>query len=922
MNNCARSMSGLTALLLVIALSGCGKSPEEHFQAGSTLLGKRDYKTAILEFKSTLQEQPGNREARLLLGKAYLASEAYADAEKELAKAREQGASYDEVLPALAKAMLKQNKGQQVLALTVPSSSLSPQSIASLQVTRAEALLRLGKRDEADQALQLAKQADPQYPDLLLLHSLLAMREQNKPEAMRLVEQVLQKDAHLAPALYTKALLLLSDNKTEEAERIYQQIIADDANQVRAYLALIELKLRSGKLDEAEKSLQMVEKIAGASPMVKFQRGVLELERGNLKEANIVLDHVLRAMPDYLPAVLAQASVSHGLGHFEQSLRLAQKVLAQEPKSILATRLVAGSQFRTGDARAALATLEPVLKLGVEDARLFGLVAEIHAENKEYKKAMEFFDRAVALDPLNPELITQRALTHIQMGDDSQASANLEKAISLSSKPGKAELALIALQIERKQFGDALKTIAGFEKKSPNNPVTHNLRAAVMEKQQDFAGARAELEKAQAISPTDFPTALGLSRLDLRENNIAAANQRFESVLAKDPNNLMAMLALADLAKTARKEDDYVKWLERAVKAHPEAIKPTEYLVNHYLAKRDTAKAMDIARQVAKAAPESPDAIRLLGTVQAAAGGESEALASFKALVEQNKNSPRAYLQLAIVQLADRQSEQARVSLSRALQLKPDFVEAQEKLIRLELADGKPDAALRIARQMQSQYANSPVGLEREADIYLLQKRYPLAIKTYELALSKDQSSPGFIKLYRAMILSGDAKGADTRLSAWLTSHPKDMSVRRYAAQIFANSNRFKEAIAQYEFILNQSPGNALLLNNLADLYQKTKDPRALDTAEKGYKLAPNHPSVLDTLGWILVEQGQLERATSLLRKAVEMDPKTGVHRYHFGVALSRTGDRANAKKELEAAIASGQNFPEIKSAKELLKTL
>ena len=42
-------------------------------------------------------------------------------------------------------------------------------------------------------------------------------------------------------------------------------------------------------------------------------------------------------------------------------------------------------------------------------------------------------------------------------------------------------------------------------------------------------------------------------------------------------------------------------------------------------------------------------------------------------------------------------------------------------------------------------------------------------------------------------------------------------------------------------------------LNNLATAYQQEKNPLALEYAEKAYKLAPDSPAVLDTLGWILV---------------------------------------------------------------------
>ena len=87
--------------------------------------------------------------------------------------------------------------------------------------------------------------------------------------------------------------------------------------------------------------------------------------------------------------------------------------------------------------------------------------------------------------------------------------------------------------------------------------------------------------------------------------------------------------------------------------------------------------------------------------------------------------------------------------------------------------------------------------------------------------------------------------------------------MRTYAAEFYMASNRNRDAIAQYEEVLKLSPQNALALNNLANLYQREKDGRALATAEQALKLAPEHPGIQDTLGWILVEQGHYCRAPS-----------------------------------------------------------
>jgi Flp pilus assembly protein TadD len=95
-----------------------------------------------------------------------------------------------------------------------------------------------------------------------------------------------------------------------------------------------------------------------------------------------------------------------------------------------------------------------------------------------------------------------------------------------------------------------------------------------------------------------------------------------------------------------------------------------------------------------------------------------------------------------------------------------------------------------------------------------------------------------------------------------------------------------------------------------------------LSTAEHALRLAPDHPGVQDTLGWILVEQGQAARALDLLRKAADKAPKAATIRYHLAVALANSGKKPEARKELEQLLSSGQKFPETEQAKTLLNKL
>lgn len=910
------------AAALALTLAGCGKTPEQHFENAQQLVQKRDYRATVIELKSVLQEQPDNRDARQLLGEVFFRSTAYPDAEKELSRARSLGAPDEQILPTLAEVYVRMGEPQKALDLGIPEAGLSPQALAKLLTVRTEALLQLGKKEEAEQTIEKAKQVDPNQPYLLLTQSKLALINRQKDRAEQLVDDALRQDPTYAEALYLKAAFLGAENKPDDAAKVYQQILANDAAQFRAHLAVANLHLNKGDIDAADKAIRAAETVAGKTPIVMYTRGILELQRGNLDKANSTLQEVLKAAPNHLPSMLAYATANYRLGNYQQSISYAGKVLGAAPYNLIAGKVLANSQLKTGDAQGALKTLDSLLAKHPNDAGLLAMAGDAHLRIGDYTKAMGYLDRAAEIEPENPTIRTRLAAGHLASGDGKDALADLEAAARLSDKAGQADTALVLLHLKGKDYDKALQAIANLEKKLPNNPVTHNLRAAALLGKGDRANARKALEQALAIQPTFLPAALNLARLDVQDKKPQAARKRFDSILAADKNNAQAMLALADLAAADKKEKDYVAWLEKAVKADPQLLAAHLGLVRFYLSKKQDAKALAHAREAADANPDKPGALELLGATQMAAGDRAGSLATYTTLAQKSPRSAGAQMLLANAQVANKQAEAARRTLKNALQLKPDFLKAQEALIQMELADGKLDAALQIARQIQAQQPKSPVGFEREADILLSQKRYPQAIRAYEQALAKGPGPAGLIKLHRALFLAGDTRAADQRLASWMKQHPEDPVVQIYAAEVYTLTQRNREAIALYEVILKRNPNNPATLNNLAILYQREKDSRALTTAERALKLAPESPAVQDTLGWVLVQQGQLPRGLDLLRKAAAKAPYATGIRYHYGAALARSGRKSEAKRELKAALASGQNFPELSEAKALLDSL
>jgi cellulose synthase operon protein C len=156
-----------------------------------------------------------------------------------------------------------------------------------------------------------------------------------------------------------------------------------------------------------------------------------------------------------------------------------------------------------------------------------------------------------------------------------------------------------------------------------------------------------------------------------------------------------------------------------------------------------------------------------------------------------------------------------------------------------------------------------------------------------------------------------------------LKADPKDFAIRSVLAGFFLEQKKYNQAIAEYTRVISERPTDPIALNNLAWLYQRQGDlPKARELAERAFVAAPAAGQIGDTLGWILLAQGETEKALSHLAAANSAAPRNPDIQYHLAVALQRVGRPTDAQAMLETLLGSGVSFADRAEAEKLLQQL
>jgi putative PEP-CTERM system TPR-repeat lipoprotein len=921
-------MLARTRLLVGVALvvlAACGRNePAQLVDSAKAYLAKRDFGAATIQLKSALQKQPTNGEARYLLGVALMEAGDFVSAEKEFRRALEYQHPPAVVVPGLAKAMLRMGDGKKLVAEFGNTQLDEPPAQAALRNEIGLAYLGLGRQQEARDAFAAALAAQPGDAAARVGLARIAGLQRDFRGAMRTVDEVLAQSPAQPDALALKAELLLAQNRREPAKEALAQLVQAQPANPQARFALVSLLIEDQSFDRARAELEALKKAAPRDVRSRYLEAQLELRQGEPAKAKEAILQLLKVAPDHAPSQVLAAAIELRLRAYGTAEDHLRKVLATHPDNIVARRLLAATYLGAGQPAKADQVLAEALRRAPDDSVLLRLAGEAALASGDFAKATQYYEQAAAQDRDNATVRTRLGQARLAGGDVDRAFKDLEAAATIDAEEYQADLALVVAHTRRREYDQALAAAGGLEKKQPANPLTFNVKGAVYLAKGDRKNARASFERALELKADYLPAATNLARLDLAEQRPQAARKRFESIVAADPKNEPALLALAEvLASTKAPVQEVIATVDRAVAANPRSVRARLAAISVQLNNARDAKAAVAAAQAASAAvPDSREILAALGRAQVAAGDPRQAIATFNRLAAAMPNSPVPLMLLARAQVADKDYAGATEALRKALALQPDRMDVHRDAIAVLVAAGKPEEALADARALQKARPKEAVGYMFEAEVLVAQKRYADAARAYAEA-SKRQPSPLLVTRQHFLLDAAGKRAEGEAVAArWLQENPKDAVVRLYLAERDLTGKDYKGAAQRYREVLALQPDNALALNNLGWTLAQLGDPKAVEYAEKAYRLAPNHPAIADTLGWMLIERGELKRGVELLGKAAAGAPNALQIRLHYARALIQSGDKAAARLELEQVRQAPQQSPLKAEAEELLKQL
>ncbi len=426
---------------------------------------------------------------------------------------------------------------------------------------------------------------------------------------------------------------------------------------------------------------------------------------------------------------------------------------------------------------------------------------------------------------------------------------------------------------------------------------------------------RGERERADPKDLIDLHVGLERARRLMRDRLFPAAIGQLREVLARDPNNVAALIDLTSALEQNGEVDEALLVIEKALSLEPDTPRLHLQLASLEARRGEREKALQVLDVALELDPRFLEA-KLQKAVQLnVLRRHAEVEALLGPVLEENPEHPRVAATYAqLIEMRRGENAAAEQRLRQALARDPYLVVAWRLLGEVLERLGRLPEALESYRS----------GLERRPDEQQLHARTGLLLartgggKEAEMhlreaiRLSPEPQSELRVALGGWLSEQGRVEEAERELEKVLEREPRHPGARNNRAIAFYRTGRAEEAIAELEAIVADFPRHADAHNNLAAIAVERRDwPAAERHARRTLELDPRQAEGWNNLGVALEEQGRPADAETAYRRALQHTETYWQARLNLGLLLSKAQRHAEAAEALQAVVEQVPGFPE-----------
>lgn len=524
-----------------------------------------------------------------------------------------------------------------------------------------------------------------------------------------------------------------------------------------------------------------------------------------------------------------------------------------------------------------------------------------------YDAAFDLLKHCIELNPYAAEAYYGLTPLYAEMGMDTLALENMEKAVSLRPDNVTYQERLAQTYLGTKQWDKAINTYERIMSYSPTRTDVLGILIQLYGQDKDYDNIIRCLDRVENIEGASEQTALSKMHIYSLKGEKDKELQVLEDLVKKHPNDMNYRVMKGNwLIQNGMHEEAFEEY-QFALRQDPKHVAARLSLLDYYRTLDKDSLANALQEDILES-PEIPtnDKVMLVRKVVAEneqnGADSTQVLDLFHRVLSKPQHSAdMTAMYAAYLQMKNFPQDSINTVYYQALKIEPDNASVRLALIQSLWKEQNFDEIIRLSKEA-TQYNPDEMAFYYFLGVCYFQKgNNDASLDALRRGVSQinSKSNKEFVSDFYAIM--GDIL------------HEKGKSTEAYAA---------------YDSCLQWKPDNISCLNNYA--YFLSEEDKDLDKAERMSKKTideePENPTYLDTYAWILFKQQRYEEAQKYIDKILELSPSPDATLLeHAGDIYSKTGNTKEAvafwKKALEGKSKNAKLIrKKIKQRKYLIK--
>ncbi|WP_031495279.1 tetratricopeptide repeat protein [Bryobacter aggregatus] len=628
---------------------------------------------------------------------------------------------------------------------------------------------------------------------------------------------------------------------------------------------------------------------------------------------------------------------------YREAVIFYRRALQKDARFADAYCALGNAELKSGKPIEAMRALQRCVELDKNNTEAASKLAEIYlaayarSETKPKNLLKEIEDiskRLLDRDPKNYDGLRLQGFLRLANGDTKGSIESMLAAEKI--KPYQKELSTVLFQVllqdgrTDEAYTYINKAIDADKENGPNYDILYSEYA----KKDMIPQAEAVLQrKVAALSPKQPAVRMQLAAHYYAAKQFDKMQQILDQVIAEGKTNKLLeqpRMQVGDFYFKIRDFEHALQQFEQG--ATEQAAKKHDYqkrIVETYVFMNKKTDAVRLVEQILKEDPKDNDATAMRASLLLQSGSKEQvdtAVSDLQSAVSRTPQNHVMRLNLAKAFLARGDADQAKVQLTEALKIRPDFQIAKIALSQIFLQKQEFGKAIEFANQVLSYDPNDVrgrllratalygskdlAGAKKDLDVILarypnlndalyMQARLQLdlgekaqAQTTFEKMMKVNPSDPrGLLGVVETYLQLGKGDLAVKTIEAELVKAPERNDIRNALANTAVRVGNYERALPEFQKLLAANPKDASVVLRLAEVYKRMgDDANAVKYFKQAGTLLPNDPIAPLQLAMIYDRQGKPVDSKPIYEQIVKLDPGNVLALNNLAMILAEQG--------------------------------